>query len=401
MTPPSISLLLTINAGSSSLKFALFRRDETPARLFSGAFDRIGLPQARLRLVEAKGGAAEQRAVEVPRHADCVPLLLDLLEARGVGGRVRAVAHRVVHGGTYTQPALEVTPAVLATLRRFRAFDPDHLPAELALIQACAAHFPGTPQLACLDTAFHRELPRVAQLLPIPRRYFEAGVRRYGFHGLSYGYLLEELARLAGPEAARGRLLLAHLGNGASMAAVRGGTCLDTSMAFTPAAGLVMSSRSGDLDPGLIAYLAREEGMTVHQFNTMVNTASGLLGVSETSPDVRDLLEREAADPRAAEALQLFCYQARKWIGALAAVLGGLDTLVFAGGIGENSTVMRERICAGLTFLGVTLDPERNAASAPVISREGAAAVVRIIRTDEELAMARLLARWLAEGAPA
>jgi acetate kinase len=249
--------------------------------------------------------------------------------------------------------------------------------------------------VACFDTVFHRDMPPVAKVLPLPRRYQAKGVRRYGFHGLSYAFLLEELARVGGAEAAKGRVVLAHLGNGASLAAVRGGTGIDTSMGFTPAAGLVMSTRSGDLDPGVVVYLAHTEGMTARQFHEMINHESGLLGVSEISPDMRDLLESEAKDVRAAEAVALFCYQAKKWIGAFAAALNGLDTLVFSAGIGESSPPIRARICEGLGFLGIALDEERNRAHAAVISTDASPVTVRIIRTNEELMIARSVSRLL------
>src|SRR5207248_5014828 len=248
----------------------------------------------------------------------------------------------------------------------------------------------------CFDTAFHATLPRVARLLPLPRRYDAAGIRRYGFHGLSYAYLMGELGRVAGPEAAAGRVILAHLGAGASMAAVQGRKSIDTTMSFTPTAGLVMATRTGDLDPGALVYLLRSENLSADQLDELLNKQSGLLGVSETSPDMRDLLAKQAGDVRAAEAVELFCYQARKWVGALAAALGGLDTLVFAGGIGENAAEVRQRICDGLGFLGVRLDPARNAAGAAVISADGTPATVRVIRTDEELMIARLVGRTLA-----
>jgi acetate kinase len=234
----------------------------------------------------------------------------------------------------------------------------------------------------------------VAKLLPIPRRFDAKGIQRYGFHGLSYAYLMEELARLGDPAATKGRVILAHLGNGASLAAVRDGKSMDTSMGFTPTAGLVMSTRSGDLDPGLAPYLARTEKMTTQQFYKMVNHESGLLGVSETSSDMRDLLDHEKGDVRAAEAVALFCYQAKKWIGSFAAVLGGLDTLVFAGGIGENAAFVRSRICEGLNFLGIELDESRNAQAAPAISVTGGRVTVRVIRTDEELMIARSVLRF-------
>jgi acetate kinase len=238
-------------------------------------------------------------------------------------------------------------------------------------------------------------MPRVAKLLPLPRRYDAKGIQRYGFHGLSYAYLMEELARLGDPAAKTGRVILAHLGNGASLAAVRDGKSLDTSMGFTPTAGLVMSTRSGDLDPGLAPYLARKEKMSTKQFYEMVNHKSGLLGVSETSSDMRDLLAGEKTDVRAAEAVALFCYQAKKWIGAYAAALGGLDTLVFAGGIGENASPVRTRICEGLGFLGIELNRSHNAKSAAIISTATSRVTVRVIRTDEELMIARSVCRTL------
>jgi acetate kinase len=288
-----------------------------------------------------------------------------------------------------------VTPDVLAELRRLSPYDPEHLPAEICLIEAFSRRYPDLPQVACFDTAFHCDMPRVARLLPIPRRYFSQGVQRYGFHGLSYAYLMEELQRLGGSKEANGRVILAHLGNGASLAAVHGGRSVDTTMGFTPTAGLPMSTRSGDLDPGIVAYLARTEGMTVDQFHEMVNAQSGLLGVSEISPDVRDLLAREKSDERAAEAIALFCYHAKRWIGAFAAALGGLDTLVFSGGIGENSPGIRARICDGLGFLGIELDDVRNAAGNPIISRDRNTLTVRVIRTDEELQIATSVCKLL------
>src|SRR5947207_1031690 len=278
---------------------------------------------------------------------------------------------------------------MLSDLQSISAFDPEHLPAEIALMEILAAKFPDMPQIACFDTAFHSAMPRVAKLLPIPRRYKAKGVQRYGFHGLSYEYLMSQ-PRM------NGRVILAHLGNGASLAAVRDGAPIDTSMAFTPAAGLPMSTRSGDLDPGLVGFLAQTEQMTAEQFHSMVNWQSGLLGVSETSSDMRDLLAREANDRRAAEAVALFCYQAKKWIGAFAAALGGLDTLVFAGGIGENTPAIRTRICEGLGFLGIEVNEARNAENAPVISAQTGRVTVRIIRTDEELMIARSVCRILA-----
>jgi acetate kinase len=278
---------------------------------------------------------------------------------------------------------------MLDELRRISPFDPDHLPGEIALIEAFAQAFPAIPQVACFDTAFHRDMPRVAQAIPIPRRFEALGVRRYGFHGLSYAFLMEELSRVAGQRAAQGRVILAHLGSGASMAAVHEGRGVDTSMGFTPASGLVMGTRSGDIDPGLPWFLALAAKMTIEDFHRMVNHEAGLLGVAETSSDVRDLLARRDHDARAALAIDLFCYQARKWIGGFAAALGGLDTVVFSGGIGENSPEIRSQICKGLEFLGIRLDTERNRAATPVVSTDSSPTTVRVIKTDEELMIAR------------
>jgi acetate kinase len=378
------TLLLTINGGSSSLKFAVFGADTPPRRLVSGAIDRIGLSGSTLFVADAGGAATERRAVDAPDHAACVPIVCDVVDKRAGFDAIAAIGHRVVHGGPRYCAPERLTRTVLDELRRLSPLDPEHLPAEIALIEAFGARAPRLPQIACFDTAFHHALPRVAALLPIPRRYEARGVRRYGFHGLSYAFVMKELGHRYGAETARGRVIIAHLGNGASLAAVRDGRPVDTSMAFTPAAGLMMSSRSGDLDPGLVAYLARTEGMTPEQFDRMVNHEAGLLGVSETSSDVRDLLDREGADPRAAEALALFCYQVKKWIGAFAAALGGVDVLVFTGGIGENAPVIRSRVAENLTFLGISLDATRNAANEPRISPDGARVTVCVIPTDEE-----------------
>ena len=377
-------LVLTINGGSSSIKFALFEPGEPPRLVRSGQIEGIGQATARFSV---KGAPATK--IAAPDHTAAVNVLMDWLEKSTARGSLAAAGHRVVHGGPkYSEPE-RITAELVEELRRLSPFDPEHLPEEILLTEAFHRRFPELPQVACFDTAFHHELPRVAQLLPIPRRYEAQGVRRYGFHGLSYAFLMEELARLAGAEAARGRVILAHLGNGASLAAVCEGKPVDTSMSFTPAAGVPMSTRSGDLDPGLIWYLARNEKMSAKQFNEMVNFHSGLLGVSETSSDMRDLLERETQDVRSAEAVALFCYQVRKWIGGFAAALGGLDTLVFAGGIGENAPIVRARICKGLEFLGIELDDPKNAANAGVISMPSGRVAVRVIHTDEEQMIAK------------
>ena len=279
-------------------------------------------------------------------------------------------------------------------LKNLSEFDPEHLPEEIALAEAFQKRFPTVPQVACFDTAFHHDLPRVAQLLPIPRHLEKQGIRKYGFHGLSYAFLMEELTRIAALES-RGKIILAHLGSGASLSAVRDGKSIDTSMSFTPASGIPMSCRSGDLDPGLICYLMRVREMTVKQINTMVNSQSGLLGISETSSDMRMLLDREARDVRAAEAIAVFCYQIKKCIGSFAAALGGLDTLVFTGGIGENSPAVRDRVCAQLEFLGIQIEEKRNIANQDVISYAASKVCVRVIHTNEELMIASVVGNVL------
>jgi acetate kinase len=392
---PANPHILTINGGSSSIKFAMFEAGDPPKRILDGRIERIGLPEATFHVKGMNEADNFSRPVTAPDHTVAVGALMDWIEQRSARDTLTAVGHRVVHGGPkYSEPAL-ITKEMVEELRQLKPFDPEHLPEEIQLTEAFHRRFPDLPQVACFDTAFHHDLPRVAQLLPIPRRYEAQGVRRYGFHGLSYAFLMEELARLAGAEAAQGRVILAHLGNGASLAAVHHGKPVDTSMSFTPTAGVPMSTRSGDLDPGLVWYLARTEKMSAKQFNEMVNFQSGLLGVSETSSDMRDLLDHETQDVRAAEAVALFCYQVKKWIGAFAAALGGLDTLVFAGGIGENAPAVRARICDALAFLGIELEEKQNATNEGVISPNASRVGVRVIRTDEELMIAKTVCHVL------
>jgi acetate kinase len=390
--PPAATSAVCINAGSSSIKFAFYNAGP-PARVtLRGAAERIGLEGTTLSWTR-NGTNGGRQAIEATDAAGAIRVLIDWLEDQGALPSSGA-GHRVVHGMAHTQPVV-VTPALLAELREAEPYAPDHLPREIQLIEALSARYPELPQVACFDTAFHATMPRVATLLPIPRRYDEKGVRRYGFHGLSYAYLVEELARAAGADAAAGRVVLAHLGNGASLAAVKEGRSVDTTMGFTPASGLVMSTRTGDLDPGLVSFLARTEQMTATEFHRMVNHESGLLGLSGVSSDMRDLLARERSDARAAEAVEVFCYQARKWIAACTAAIEGLDTLVFSAGIGERSPEIRARICEGLGFLGIELDAARNDANAAVISTDASRATVRVIPTDEEVMIARSVFRAL------
>jgi len=386
---PGVDTVLTLNAGSSSLKFAVFTAAVPARRLTSGAVTRIGLPGAVLTVAEGTA-PREEHALEAPDHARALDAVLAHLEPRHGLAQLAAAGHRIVHGGPrFYDRARRATPDVLAELRRICELDVDHLPAAIAIIEALGRRAPDLAQVACFDTAFHRTMPRVARLLAIPFRYQAAGVERYGFHGLSCTFLIEELARVAGDEAARGRVVLAHLGAGASLTAVLDGRSVDTTMGYTPTSGILMGTRSGDLDPGVLLHLLRNEGMTVAALGDLLNRKSGLLGVSGSSPDMRDLLAREAGDPRAADAIALFCHQARKAIGALATSLGGIDTLVFSGGIGERAAPVRARIARGLEHLGVHLDDARNDASAPVLSTDSSPCTVRVLPTDEESILAR------------
>lgn len=389
--------ILSINGGSSSIKFALFEAGDSFQRILEGSIERIGLQGATLQV---KGSVNISQPIAATDPKVAVGLLMDWIEQHNVQEGLAAVGHRVVHGGPKYWKPERITPKLIKDLHALESFDSEHMPEEILLAEAFHHKFPDVPQFACFDTAFHHDLPRVAKLLPIPRRFEAQGVRRYGFHGLSYEFLIGELGRLAGVETAQGRVILAHLGNGASLAAVHEGKSIDTSMSFTPTAGVPMSTRSGDLDPGLVLYLARTDGFNAKRFNEMVNFKSGLLGISETSSDMHDLLKVEAQDERAAEAIALFCYQVKKWIGSFAAALGGLDTVVFSGGIGEKAPVVRARICEGLEFLGIELEEKQNSGNEAVISSGKSRVAVRVIRTDEERMIAETVYHILKEATP-
>jgi len=365
------SAVLAVNVGSSSVKCALFSVDAEPR------------PLARQTL---EGVASS-----------CITRLSEWVDQQTSHSPLAAIGHRIVHGGPRYHTPQRVTPAILEVLRQLIPFAPNHLPDEIAVIEALGRSQPAAPQIVCFDTAFHAALPDVARRLPIPETYDAQGVRRYGFHGLSFAFLMYELERVAGPEAAGGRIVLAHLGNGSSLAAVHERRSIDTTMAFTPIGGVMMSTRSGDLDPGVATYIARTEGLSPDQIEDLLSHRAGLLGVSGTTSDMRTLLEREAGDPRCRLAVTMYAYSIKKAIGAFAAALGGLDTLVFSGGIGEHAPAVRARICDGLAFLGVQVDAQRNAANAPVISPSASRVVVRVIPTDEELMIARAVCGVLGE----
>jgi acetate kinase len=355
--------ILAINSGSSTVKCALFTFDATPALLAHGAIAGAG--------------------------ATVVPELIAWIEAHIDRSAIVAVGHRIVHGGPLHQDPQVITKRVRDDLEQFVAFAPNHLPDEIAMIDAIERYAPGTPQVACFDTAFHQSMPVVARRLPIPIAYEKRGIRRYGFHGLSYAFLLEELTRVDGREAARGRVLLAHLGSGSSLAAVREGVSIDTTMGFTPIGGVVMSTRSGDLDPGVVTYLERAAELSADRVEDILSKQSGLQAISESTGDMQQLLARESSEPLAHLAVAVYVYSVVKAIGALTAVLGGLDTLVFSGGIGEHAAVVRARICDTFAFLGLTLDGEANARHAARISAPVSRIVARVIPTNEELMIAR------------
>jgi acetate kinase len=388
MPNQTVQRILTINTGSSSLKVAVYEMGRVGTRILSGEVERIGDPQGRLHVTDASGATLIDQRNHLADHGAALEALLAWLKVNRPDLSPSAVGHRVVHGGTHYQEPQRVTPEFIAILQGMVPIAPDHLPQSIRAMQVAIKAYPNLPQVACSDSAFHRRMPRIAQLYPLPRHLADEGLLRYGFHGLSYEYIMQELRALARKEP-EGRVLIAHLGNGASMAAMRGGIGIDTTMGFTPAGGLMMGTRTGDLDPGVLLYLLAERKMTPAALNELVNQRAGLLGVSATSADMRDLLERESADAHAAEAVALFCYEAKKYLGALAAVLGGLDTLVFTGGIGEHAAPVRLRICEGMEFLGIRIDPRRNERHAPVISTESSSATVRVMRTDEDLMIAR------------
>jgi len=382
-------MVLTINGGSSSIKFSVYRI-QNPLELFlSGSIENIGTDKVRLTF-KSRDQQKKSTEIEAKDYVKAADYLSDWLEKHQDFALIKAIGHRIVFGMEYVRPEI-ITDGFLKELKNRSAFDPEHLPEEIKLIEVFKRRYPTIPQIACFDTSFHTSMPKAAKLLSLPRRYFEKGIRRYGFHGLSYTYLIEELERIAGKGIAEGKIILAHLGSGASLAAIKNGKSIDTTMGFTPTSGLPMGTRTGDLDPGVIRYIMQEENLDPNAFNRLINHESGLLGLSETSADMRELLQIESNDHRASEAIDLFCYQTKKWIGAFTAALDGLDTLVFSGGIGENCYQVRDRICEGLKFLGIELDETKNRNNETVISTDHSSVKVYVITTNEEIIIARLV----------
>lgn len=381
--------ILSLNSGSSSLKFGIYSESNATVQVqFRGSIDGIGTPEGGLTIKDANGKLAIDKAQQTAKHGEAIASLVNAIEKLNIA-KPAAVAHRIVHGGPKLREHQRITPQVLSELRAAETFAPLHVPVALDLIAAAEKHFTAATQFACFDTAFHRTLPEAAARLPIPGRYWQAGIRRYGFHGISCESILHDLGA-----SVPARMVIAHLGNGASLTAVKNGVSVDTSMGLTPTGGIIMGTRTGDLDPGVVLHLIRTEGANAAALETLVDKQSGLLGISGISPDMREL--HATANSREARlAIEMFSRTVRKAIGSYAAVLEGLDLLVFAGGIGEHDAEVRKAICSGLEFLGLFLDEAANAGHARLISKKSSRVQAMIIPTDEESQMARHALRLL------
>jgi acetate kinase len=381
--------ILTINSGSSSIKFSLYEMGQSETLILSGVIERIGQKSTILKIKDAQGQTNLQDNLYLRNHKAAFETLFEWITKNSPVEKIDAVGHRIVHGGIeYSRPQ-DITPELVEKLNELVPLAPDHLPNEITGILAINKTYPGLTQVACFDTAFHRQLPLRAKMFALPRSLFREGIMRYGFHGLSYEYIMQELMTVAGEKVARGRVIIAHLGSGASIVAVKDGRSMDTSMGFTPTGGLMMGTRCGDLDPGILIYLLRKKRLSPGSLNEMLNMHSGLLGVSGRGSDMKFLLDNETKSADIAEAIYLFCYQAKKFLGALCTALGGVDNLIFTGGIGENSPVIRKRICDDMTFLNIHLDPIKNESNKAIISSDGVPTTIRVMRTNEELMIAR------------
>lgn len=383
---PKNSNLLTINGGSSSIKFALYGIDEKLNKILSGEIKRIGLANPEFTIINYLTDEKSKTNRDATNFKEAAEVLMGYLLERKYFEEIICIGHRIVHGMEHTHPEI-IDDNLLEELYEIIQYDSNHLPAEIEMIELLRKQFPNLLQVACFDTSFHTTIPKMATAFALPKKYYDEGVKRYGFHGISYSYLMDELIKKSNAKIKR-RVILAHLGNGGSLAAVKDGKCLDTSMGFTPAGGIVMSTRSGDMDPG-IAWYFMQEGLNAKTFNDLINHKSGLLGISGYSSDMQDLLHQEKNNKDAALAIEIFCYQIKKYIGAYTAALGGLDTLVFSGGIGENAPVIRSRICKGFEYLGLECNEEKNKKNATVISAIDSKVTVYVIPTDEEIMIAR------------
>ncbi len=386
-------IVLTLNAGSSSLKFGLYEISGAPVEMAMGLVERIG-GQPRLKAEFGPDAPTEKRELvpgEAADHRGALATVLKLLRGRFDDLRCDAVGHRVVHGGPHYSAPVVVTPEVLEELRALSPFAPIHQPHNIAGIEAALEAFPDAVQIACFDTAFHRHQPKVNDEFALPREYYDKGVRRYGFHGLSYDYVSGELKRIA-PLLHAGRVVVAHLGNGASMCGMIGGRSVASTMGFTALDGLPMGTRTGQIDPGVIFYMVQQEGRSIDEVRDIFYTKSGLLGISGISNDMRTLEASPA--PEAKEAIEYFVFRCRRELGGLAAALGGVDALVFCGGIGENSRYIRQRICENLDWIGIELDRERNEANERRINGTFSRTHVLVVPTNEEIVIARAAKRF-------
>lgn len=382
--------ILSINGGSSSIKFALFNNEPSLPLVFEGRMEKIGQKEARFWVKSPTQQDTIDTALSAPDMQTSVQVLVEWIKNHTGHDAIAAIGYRVVHGGPkYSDPTV-ITDEMLTELEALIPFDPEHMPGNIQLIHTLRSHYPTALHIACFDSAFHRDVPAVARFLAIPRSFEKHGVRRYGFHGLSYASILEKLKETEGDAIAGRKIIIAHLGSGASLVAIQDGKSIDTSMSFTPASGIPMSTRSGDIDPGLFLFLSQTMGFDAKKIDEVLNQESGLLGLSETSANMDDLLKNETNDPRAREAVSFFCYHVKKWIGAYAAALGGLDMLVFTGGIGEQAPEIRLRICEHLEFLGISLDRSQNERNEGIISMPTGRVKICTMHSDEELMIARL-----------
>jgi acetate kinase len=378
--------ILVINSGSSSVKFALFTAQDL-SHMCSGMIDRIGLQDSHLYVTDAEGAQLIDEVMNIPDHKSALSQLLEIMDRDRSVAPLAAVGHRIVHGGLEFESPVVVTEEMEARLRKLVPLAPLHQPHNVAGITAVRSVRPDLPQVACFDTAFHRSMPTVSTLTALPRKFYDEGIRRFGFHGLSYEYIVDTLRR-DGINIDGERIMIAHLGNGASMCALKEGRSIETTMGFSTLAGLPMGTRCGDLDPGIVLYLIAEKGLSVERIQHLLYEESGLLGLSALTPNMQDLL-KQLSEPTAIQAIEFYCYQARRHLTALTASLSGLDRLVFTGGIGANAPQIRAKICEGLEYLGIKIDAQRNSDGERVISAATSAVAVEAFQTHEELMIAR------------
>lgn len=386
--------VLLINAGSSSLKVTGYAAEQPKL-----AIEITGLGQSETTCTVSPAGQEKtSRQQNITNHEAALQVAIEEVQKVGSLDNLEAVGHRIVHGGPDHIDPVIIDDAVFRDLAEFQVFDPDHLPVALGLVETAQSYLPAVAQVACFDTAFFAELPLVSQLLALPQRYREEGLRRYGFHGLSYTSLRRSFREAAGEAAMQGRVIYAHLGSGVSLTATYQGKPVDTTMGFSPTSGVIMSSRSGDIDPSVVQFLHTKHHISYEHFSHLVNFEAGLLGVSGLSADMYTLLQREDDHEGAANAVELFVHQVKKAIGSLAATMNGVDSLIFAGGIGEKSSDLRWRICDGLQFLGIKLDSVRNDAHQQLISADDSRAGVHVFASDEASAMFEMVTKTIQEG---